>query len=188
MAFAPASQFPAEGPWVAMMIYANAPPEIAVKRRLAEMHPEIVTFFMDFRSAITDGLKRERLLAMLSGFFGALAALLAMVGLYGVMSYMVARRRNEIGIRVALGASRAQIASMIMRETARLLVIGALAGAMLALVAGRAVESLLFELKPYDSVTLLASIALLMSVGAAAGFLPARRAVRVDPVNALRYE
>lgn len=188
MAFAPASQFPADGPWVAMMIYANASPETAIKGRLAEIHPEVVTFFMDFRSAITDGLKRERLLAMLSGFFGALAALLAMVGLYGVMSYMVARRRNEIGIRVALGANRGQVISMVMREAARLILLGAVAGTLLSLAAGRGAESLLFELKPHDPLTLAASVLLLAVVAACASFLPARRAAKVDPMEALRYE
>jgi predicted permease len=188
MVFAPASQFPAQGPWVAMMIYANASPEIAIKRRLAETHPAIVTLFSDFRSDVTDGLKRERLLAMLSGFFGALAALLAMVGLYGVMSYMVARRRNEIGIRVALGANRGQVIAMVMREAARLILIGAAAGTLLSLAAGRGAKVLLFELKPHDPLTLAASVLLLAVVAACASFLPARRAAKVDPMEALRYE
>ena len=116
MAFAPASQFPAQQNWTMMMIYSNASPQAAVARKIAEAHPEIVMQFSDFEQDIRDGLLRERLLAMLSGFFGLLAAVLAMVGLYGLISYVAARRRNEIGVRMALGADRGQIVGMVMRE------------------------------------------------------------------------
>jgi FtsX-like permease family len=188
MAFAPSSQFPAEGPWVAMMIYAHASPEAAIKRKLAANHPEIGSIFSDFQSDVADGLKRERLLAILSGFFGALAAVLAMIGLYGVMSYMIARRRNEIGIRVALGANRGRVISMVMREAATLLLVGTAAGMLLSLAAGRGAQSLLFGLKPYDPLTLAASLLLLLFVAAGASLLPAWRAAKVDPMVALRYE
>jgi predicted permease len=188
MAFAPAPQYPAPAPWAAVMIYSNALPEIALRRKIAEAHPQVIVDLIDFQSNIADGLKRERLLAMLSGFFGVLAALLAMVGLYGVMSYMITRRRNEIGIRVALGANRGQVVFMVMREAARLLLIGVAAGTVLSLVAGRGAESLLFGLKPHDPLTLLASIILLAAIAALASFVPARRAAKVDPMVALRYE
>jgi predicted permease len=188
MAFAPASQYPAQGPWVAMMIYANASPEAAIKSKIAASHAEIVTFFSDFQADIANGLKRERLLAMLAGFFGALAALLAMVGLYGVMSYMITRRRSEIGIRVALGANRGQVVLMVMREATRMLVVGVVVGTMLSLIAGRGAESLLFGLKPHDPLTIAASVFLLAAIAGLASFVPARRAARVDPMVALRYE
>ncbi len=191
MTFAPASQFPAQGPWTAMMIYSHAPPAVvmaAVKRRIAERHREIIMEAFDFQGRIRDGLVRERLLAMLSGFFGLLASLLAMVGLYGVISYIVARRRNEIGIRLALGAQRRQVVSMVMREGSRLLAIGVLAGTALSLVAGRWAGSLLFGLKPYDPLTLAASGALLAIIASLASFLPARRASKLDPMVALRCE
>lgn len=191
MTFAPASQFPAKGPWTAMMIYSSATPGMtiaAVKRRIAEQHPEIVTEFINFQTRIREGLLRDRLMAMLSAFFGILAVLLTMVGLYGVIAYMMARRRNEIGIRMALGARRGQVIGMVMREAGRLLVIGILAGTALALIAGRGARSLLFELKPYDPLTLLASGALLALIAVLASFLPARRASKLDPMVALRYE
>jgi len=159
-----------------------------LKRQLAEKHPELGMEFGDFQARIRDGLVQERLMAMLSGFFGFLAALVTMVGLYGVISYIVARRRNEIGIRMALGAQRGQVVSMVMLEAGRMLVIGILAGTALSLVAGRAASSLLFGLKPYDPLTLTAAGALLAVIAALASFVPARRASRLDPLVALRYE
>jgi predicted permease len=191
MAFAPASQFPAEGPWTAIMIYSNAPSGTvmtAVRRRFAEKHPEIIVDFGDFQASIRDGLVLDRLMAMLSGFFGFLAALLALVGLYGVISYIVARRRNEIGIRIALGAQRGQVVGMVMREAGRLLAAGIFVGTTLSLIGGRWAGSLLFGLKPYDPLTLVAGGALLAAIAAVASFLPARRASKVDPMVALRCE
>ncbi len=191
MAFAPASQFPAEGPWTAMMIYSSAPsPTVmaAVRRRIAEKHPEVIVDFGDFQASVRDGLVLDRLMAMLSGFFGFLAALLAMVGLYGVISYIVARRRNEIGIRMALGAQRGRVQGMVMREAGRLLALGIFIGTILSLIAGRWAGSLLFGLKPYDPLTLVAAGALLAAISVVASFLPARRASKVDPMVALRYE
>ena len=191
MTFAPASQYPADGPWVFMMIHSNMPSAAVaatVKRSIAAKHPEIVTTTGDFQTWIRDGLVRERLMATLSGFFGLLAALLATVGLYGVISYIVARRRNEIGIRLALGARRGQVIGMVLRETLRLLLIGTLIGAALSLAAGRGAGSLLFKLKPYDPLTLAAAGSLLALIAIVASFLPARRASKVDPMEALRCE
>jgi putative ABC transport system permease protein len=188
MTFAPASQYPAQGPWTAIMIYSKTSVGEAVKRKIAAMHPEIVTEFSDFQQNVRQGFLRERLLAMLSGFFGLLAALLAMVGLYGVISYVVARRRGEIGIRIALGANRGQVIGMVMREAIRLLFVGIVTGTALALLAGRSASSLLFGVKPYDPFILLFAITLLSVIAALASFLPARRAAKVDPMVALRYE
>jgi ABC-type antimicrobial peptide transport system permease subunit len=159
-----------------------------VKRKIAEAHPEIVIQTSDFQEVIRQGFLRERLLAMLSGFFGLLAALLAMIGLYGVISYVVARRRNEIGIRIALGANRGQVIGMVMREAIRLLLVGLAAGTALALIAGRGAGTMLYGVKPYDPLTLLGAIALLSGIAVLASFLPARRAAKVDPMVALRYE
>ncbi len=192
MTFAPASQFPNEGPWASLMTWSNLPPATAVatvKREISAKHPEIIIgAAFDFQRAIRDGMVGERLMAMLAGFFGALAALLAMIGLYGVISYIVARRRNDIGIRLALGASRGQVMAMVMRDALMLLVIGMIIGVGLALAAGRGAGSLLFGLTPHDPFALCAAAALLTVVAMVATFLPARRAARLDPMTSLRYE
>ena len=191
MTFAPAAQFPAAGPWTVMMIHSDEPPAVlsaTIKRRLAAAHPEVLMEFGDFQKQIRDQLTPERLMAMLSGFFGVLAAVLAMVGLYGVVSFLVARRRNEIGIRLALGAERGQAIAMVMREAGRLLLAGILTGSILSLLAGRGARSLLFGLTPYDPVTLVSAALLLALIAAAASFIPARRASKLDPMAALRDE
>jgi predicted permease len=191
MTFAPASQYPADGTWTAMMIRSNLPQTVladSLKRRIAEKHPDVIFRCNAFDAEIQNGLVRERLMAMLSGFFGLLAALLAMVGLYGVISYIVARRRNEIGIRVALGAARAQVVRMVMREALLLLTIGLSIGTVLSLIAGRTAKSLLFQLESYDPLTLLLAGGLLAAIAALASFLPARRAAQLDPMAALRCE
>jgi predicted permease len=191
MTFAPASQFPGQGPWTSVMIHSNLPPAAvaeAAKRAIAGKHPDVVTEFIDFQREIRDGLVEERLMAMLSGFFGLLAVLLAVVGLYGVISYIVVMRRNEIGIRMALGASRGDVVGIIVRQTLVLLALGVAVGVMLALAAVRSASSLLFGLQPNDPLTFAAASALLVTIALIASFLPARRASRVDPMVALRYE
>ncbi len=191
MTFAPASQFPGQGPWTVVMIHSNLAPAaiaVAAKRVIAEKHPDVVTQFADFQKEIRDGLVVERLMATLSGFFGLLAVLLAVVGLYGVISYIVAMRRNEIGIRMALGASRGDVIGIIVRQTLVLLTLGVGVGIVLALAAVRSASSLLFGLQPNDPLTFAGASALLLTIALIASFLPARRASRVDPMVALRYE
>ena len=131
---------------------------------------------------------RERTMALLSGFFGALAALLAIIGLYGVISYIVAMRRNEIGIRMALGASRQNVVGIIIRQTLQLLALGIVVGVLLSLVPTRGAGSLLFGLQSNDPLTLIVAAASLVTVALLASYLPAYRASRVEPLNALRYE
>ena len=191
MTFAPDSQLPAQRPWTAIMIHASgASPVIenAVKRRIAERHPEVIVQMRSFKAQIGDGLVRDRMMAMLSGFFGVLAVLLGTVGLYGLISYMVARRSKEIGIRVAVGASHAQVIAIIMREAGLLLVTGVITGTLLSLIAGKGASSLLFGLKPYDAFTLVTAAGLLFLIGIVASFVPAYRAARRDPTAALRSE
>jgi predicted permease len=137
---------------------------------------------------VANSIVYPRLVAQLSSFFGLLAVFLACVGIYGLMSYTVSRRTNEIGIRMALGAQQAHVLRMVMRETVLLVGIGLAIGIPAALAGGRLVASMLFGLKPADPMTILAALALLLLVAAFAGYLPARRAARVDPMAALRYE
>jgi len=160
----------------------------AVKKEMAALNPGIVLKFSVFDRIVREGLLRERLMATLSGFFGLLAAILAMVGLYGVVSYMVARRKNEIGIRIALGANALSILGMILREAARLVGIGLATGTVLALFAGTAASAMLFQMKPSDPLTLVTAGASLAAVAVAASLLPAHRAARLDPMQALREE
>jgi ABC-type antimicrobial peptide transport system permease subunit len=148
----------------------------------------MVLEFFDFQQGIRDNLVGDRMMAMLSGFFGLLAAVLVVVGLYGVLSYFIMQRRNEIGIRIALGAHRWQVIALIMRDTATMLLVGVVFGTLLALVAGRSASAMLFGLKAYDPITLGFAVALLALIAALASWLPARSAANLDPVAALRSE
>jgi putative ABC transport system permease protein len=159
-----------------------------VRSAIAQVSPVIGIDFQTFETTVREGLLRERLMATLSGFFGVLAALIAAIGLYGVMSYLVVRRTNEIGIRIALGADRRNILALIMRQAGALLAIGLAAGTLLALGVAGAAQSILFGLKAYDAYTLALAAVLLAAVTAAASYLPARRAARLEPTVALRSE
>src|SRR5262245_43641166 len=189
--YVPAAQHPSPEPWAGIVIRSSAPlTEMIneVRRKIGELSPDITIQFKVFETQIREGLIRERLMAWLAGFFGILAAALAMIGLYGVISYMVLRRRNEIGIRMALGAGRVDIVLLILREMAALLLIGLGIGTALSLAAAKSVGSLLFGLSPHDPWTLLASTCLLAAVAGLASFLPALRASRIDPMEALRHD
>jgi putative ABC transport system permease protein len=160
----------------------------AVRSTLARISPSIGYSFGVFNTWIQESLLRERLMAALSGLFGILAAVLTAVGLYGVISYNVARRTSEIGIRMALGAGRRRVIALIFRETAVFLVIGLSAGTILGLIAGRSAATLLFGIQPNDPLTLAMAGSAIAFVAAAASYLPARRASAVNPVTALRQE
>ena len=160
----------------------------AVRQKLNEVSPAIHSDFRILETQIRDSFVRERLMAVLSGFFAAVAALLAAIGLYGVISYIVLVRRNEIGIRLALGATRGNIIRAVLRQVWALLLGGAALGVLLALGAARAVRSLLFGLNANDPPTFIAVTLFLFVVAFVAGFIPARRASRLDPITALRFE
>jgi predicted permease len=192
MAFVPAAQFPvtAQGPGMAMMIASTeGPAAIASVRRVLETkYPSMILQFFDFQQGIRDNLVRDRMMAMLSGFFGVLAAMLVVVGLYGVLSFFITQRRNEIGIRIALGARRWQVIGLVMRDTAAMLLVGVVLGTVLALLAGRAASTMLFGLEAYDLATMVFAFLLLAGIAVLASWRPARKASRLDPVAALRSE
>ena len=137
---------------------------------------------------IADNLRQERIFADLTGGFGVLAVVLACIGIYGITAYSVSQRTNEIGIRLALGAEPRRVLRMVLREASWLAIIGVVAGLAGALAMGRIIGAMLYGLKPWDPATLTGSAALLLGVALAAGWLPARRAAHVDPMQALRHE
>jgi predicted permease len=159
-----------------------------VSAAVGEVSPTIGIEFRPLSRQVEESLLRDRLMATLSGSFGLLAGLLATLGLYGVISYMVARRRNEIGLRIALGADRRRVIGMVLREAGLLLVVGLAAGLLLAVWAARAAATLLFGLQPHDPITLVSAVLLLTAVALAASYGPARRAASLEPMQALRDE
>jgi putative ABC transport system permease protein len=128
------------------------------------------------------------MMARLSGFFGLLASLLVVVGLHGVLSYFLAQRRSEIGIRMALGASRSNVVAAMLRDACAMLAAGLIAGTVLALFAAREVSTLLFGLKPWDPVTLGGAAVLLAVVTVVASLVPSIRAANVNPIDSLRTD
>jgi putative ABC transport system permease protein len=173
----------------------------SLKHSVAEVSPSLLLEVDTLERMVRDSILRERLMAMLSGFFGLLAALLASIGLYGVVSYSVARRTHEIGIRMALGADRGKVTRMILGETLWLLAAGVAVGVVLALLAARTAGAFvlallaartagafLYGIPPHDPVTFGLALALMLAVSFLASVLPARRASRVDPMVALREE
>jgi putative ABC transport system permease protein len=162
---------------------------IATLKEVAQKtSPEIVLNFSVLRTSVLRGLAREKLMATLSGFYGALAATLAMVGLYGIVSFMVIRRRNEIGIRMALGAGRMRILRMMLGEAMVLLGAGLAIGVILVLAAGSAARAMLFGVKATDAMSLALAMSGLASAAVCATLIPAARATAVQPVEVLREE
>ncbi|HYE88601.1 MAG TPA: ABC transporter permease [Vicinamibacterales bacterium] len=160
-----------------------------VRQTLQQIDADVPMTGITTQSAQVEGrFAQERLFALAYSLFGALALLLACIGLFGLMSYSVSRRTNEIGIRMALGAQRAGMVGMVLRESMLMVAIGVAIGLAAAVAGGRFIESVLFGLQTTDTLTISAALGATILVSLAAGYLPARRASRVDPMVALRYE
>jgi predicted permease len=161
----------------------------AIRSTVRDMDPNVPVYSMRTTEVtINESLSTERMIASLSAVFGFLATLLAVIGLYGVMAYTVAQRTREVGIRIALGAARGNVIWLVMREVLLLVGIGVVAGVSASLALTRVVQSQLFGLTPHDPLTLGLATAALALVACAAGYIPALRASRLDPMAALRYE
>jgi predicted permease len=173
------------------LIRSSLPPAAmttAVSRSLMEFNPGLDVNFQVFIAMVQESLLRERLMATLSGFFGVLALLLASIGLYGLLSYGVTSRTNEIGIRMALGARTRNVMMLILKEAVLLVLVGVAVGVPVVIYVSRFAESLLFELSPTDPLSLVLASGVLIVVALMAGYLPARRATKLDPLVALRDE
>ena len=191
LAFAPVGQLNMSTPPTLVLRTAGDPASFApaVEQLLREIAPKIkVARIEPIHDIVQTQARRERLLAWLSGAFGSLALFLAAVGLYGVISYAAERRTQEMGIRLALGARPQQVRALLLREVGFLLAIGLALGGAATIFLARTLRSLLFDLTPQDPATLAFATVLLSIIGFAAGYMPARRAARLDPMTALRTE
>src|SRR4051812_5857208 len=175
---------------VDLSVRADHTPPLALTRSVAaavcRLRADFGVTVRSLADQVDATLTQERVVAMLSGFFGALALLLASLGLYGVTAYSVARRRSEIGIRMALGATPAGVVRLALARVTTLVAVGMVAGIGLSLWASTFIATLLYGLEPPDPGTLAAAAIVLSAVGAAAGWLPAHRASRIDPAEVLR--
>jgi len=161
---------------------------VAVLAAVAEVNRAIPLEFHTLADQVNDSLAQERLLALLSGFFGALALIMAMIGLYGTFTYLVTQRQKEFGMRMALGAEPASILALVMRDLIAVLAGGLVAGILISLAATRVLQQMLYGLAPRDTTTMVLAAGVLSAVALLAGYIPARRATRVDPMTILRQE
>jgi putative ABC transport system permease protein len=160
----------------------------AITKAITDVVPNATLRFMPLSQQVAETLTRPRLMATLAGFFGGLALLLAVIGLYGIMSYNVARRRREIGVRLALGAQPRRVLTTVLSEVGGILAVGLGLGIAGAVASTRLLTTFLFGLTPTDAATLGGAVLLLGATALLAGYLPARRASRVDPMLTIREE
>jgi ABC-type antimicrobial peptide transport system permease subunit len=175
-----------------LLVRTTADPERitgAVRREAAALDPAIpVLQTLTMSEQFDNNISQERILTTLCSFFGALALALAAIGLYGVMAHSVTRRVREIGIRMALGARGGEVLWLVLREVTLMVATGALIGLPVAFGLTRRVKAYLYGLTPQDPLSIAGSVVVLLAITALAGFIPARRATRIDPMIALRYE
>ena len=189
-AFIPETQMPEDEAAEVLVLRTAVPPASlipTVRRVAADVRPEVSLTASTIEERIADNLARERVIATLAGFFGLVGLVLAMVGLYGALSYLVAERRAEFGIRMAIGAPRASVLRLVMKDVVVVLAVGLIAGSAAVWPGTRLLEQLLYGLEPRDGTTILLAAALLAAVVLLAGYLPARRATRIDPVPGRRH-
>jgi putative ABC transport system permease protein len=188
--YMPIAQWDRPGSSIQIGVRSAGAPPLSLTRSVAvalgQVEPEAALTFVALSEQVKASLTQERILATLSSFFGALALLLASLGLYGVTSYSVSRRRTEIGIRMALGADAGAVVRMVMMRVGWLVVIGIVLGTAASVWASRFVATLLYGFKPSDPVPFAAAALVLTIVAVAAGWVPARRASRINPTSLLR--
>jgi hypothetical protein len=160
----------------------------SIRAEATAIHPSILLRVQPLPSQLHAALVRERLTASLSAIFGLMASLLAAIGVHGVMAYSAARRTGEIGVRIALGATREAVIRLMLRDAGVVIGCGLAAGVGLALLLGRSIDSLLFGLRTTDRLTLISATVALAGIALLASYLPARRASRLDPMSALRQD
>lgn len=189
--FLPATQAPPRGQAEEFSVRTDVPPETlvpAIQRAVGEVTRDIPLRIDSLAEQVDDNLVQDRVVATLSGFFGSLALLLAMIGLYGVLSYVVAERQVEFGIRMALGARPASVLRLVIRDVTLVVIGGVAAGLTAAFAAVTLLERMLFGLEPRDPLTMVSAVVVLSAMALMAAYLPARRAIRMDPMAALRSE
>jgi predicted permease len=191
IAFVPMAQNPSLQPWAPVIVRSSMPLSGitgAIGQRVTKLNPAIRIQFIELKSQIRDRLMAERTTAWLAGAFGMLAIVMVTVGLYGIIAYLAVSRRQEIGIRLSLGSTRAQIVMLVLRDSLSLLALGLLIGLPLAAAAMRGASTLLFGLSPTDLTTMIGAAGVLAAAAGLAGAIPAWRAARVDPQVALRCD
>jgi putative ABC transport system permease protein len=190
-AFEPTAQDRSPGNGITYVLRTTSDPGSlapALSRAIADVNKDISFTFTPMDHTIDAALTQERMLAMLAGFFGTLALLVAGVGLYGMMSLAMTRRRNELGVRMALGANSHRILTLVLRDVLIVTIAGLLVGTAGALASSHIIASLLFGITPSDPTTCAAAASLLAAVAILAAYIPARRAARLDPMIALRED
>jgi ABC-type antimicrobial peptide transport system permease subunit len=190
--YVPLAQWDVSSRSVTVSIRGSTGPPAALSRSvltaLNRVDPDLTFVSRPFSDQVNALLAQEQLLALLSGFFGALALLLAAVGLYGVTAYAVSRRRSEIGLRLALGSTRARVVLLIFSRVSMIVSAGIIIGTGISMWASKFVRTLLYGLEPHDLLTLVAAAVVLAAVGGLAALVPACGASRIDPAVVLREE